>query len=800
MNNNNKLLIALALSLVLYGTNASSEEKKSENVITVTAQKRTENILEVPIAISVFDRDAIEQTGIQQLTELADFIPNLSITQGDDFESRVTIRGVGAQSRNIGFDSRVGIYIDGVYLGQSPAVNQDLIDLEQVEVLRGPQGTLFGKNTVAGAVNLISVKPHDDLEGNVNVNLANFNGVEIKANLNLPLGDTTAVKIAFSSRKRDGYVTNVYNADQVPTEAVGLAPVPLPICDGPGCVFPAMTPTFAPETNDKYNDQDSQSYRVQFRFRPSEKLDINLAFDRLESEKITATASAATDTFGLFANPFATGKNEVSFSATPKESREIFGTALNIDYDLGNDFSFRSITALRDTEATSFQDIDFSPIDYITSLYVDEFEQLTQEFQLISPDDSDFKYVLGLYFYQQEATTDRAVNIGNGGYWFFDQGPDAADDGTSATNFGVVDTDSLAFFMNGSYQINEKFKLGFGFRYSEETKDATWVLDGPNLLNVPIGDTPAGGFSGSHKDTNFAPTISLNYTVSENAQVYGKFSTGFKSGGFNLDWVDDNSLAGGIEFDKETVDSFEFGYKTTAYGDRLSLSAAYFITDYDDYQVNQFFDLGTAGDGRTLTSIRITNAAKVETSGLEIEASFEVTDNFSIHGSLGLLDATFEDFPEGTTDENGTPINAAGNRLPFASETSGSIGFQYYKKLNSMDAELLVRLDANFIGDYFTDIDNAKSVDIFGGGLSCFFYPAECGQLATVESGHVDAYSLVNGRVGLIDTQGDWEVYLWGRNLTDEDQNTNSGTQFLGTLIFTPQTPRTYGIEATYHF
>ncbi|RLA04813.1 MAG: TonB-dependent receptor [Gammaproteobacteria bacterium] len=799
MNNQRKLLIAVAVSSVLYGPTILAEETEKSNVVIVTAQKRAEPLIEVPIAISVFDSEAIDQTGIQGLVELGDSIPNLHISQQDDFESRITIRGVGAESRNIGFDSRVGVYIDGVYLGQSPAVNQDLIDLEQIEVLRGPQGTIFGKNTVAGAISLISVKPHEDLEGSINVNLANFNGVEIKGDINVPLSDEFAVKAAFSSRTRDGYIDNVYNDDQVPTEVYGLAPFPLPVCDE-GCPFPAMTPTDQPETNEKYNNQDTQSYRVQFRYQPTEQLDINLTFDGLQSEANPATSLAATDSFGTIANPFATGEHEVSFSATPKEERDIFGSNLNIDYAFENDFNLRSITAYRDTEASTFQDIDFSPIDYLTSHYVDNFEQVTQEFQLISPDDGDFKYVVGLYYYQQEGKTDRSVDMGNAGYWFLDPDSDPVES-SRAYNAGIVDTESVAIFFNGSYQISEKWDLGFGLRYSEETKDADWILDGPNLSNIPITDTPEGGFHDTHKDTNFAPTISLNYAVSDNGQIYAKYSTGFKSGGFNLDWVDETAYDQGIEFDKETVESYELGYKTKALDNRLSVSTALFISNYDDYQVNQFFDLGTGEDGQTLTSVRITNAAKVETSGLEIEARYLLTDDFTINGSLGLLDATFDDFPDGTTDpETGDPINAAGNRLPFASEFNATLGLQYYKEVSSLDADLLIRLDVNHIGDYYTDIDNAELVDVDGFGLNCMFYPETCGQGATISSGHVDAYTLVNARIGLIDLQGGWEVYLWGRNLTDEDQSLYSGTQFLGTLIYSNQTPRTYGIEATYNF
>ncbi|MEL0069046.1 MAG: TonB-dependent receptor plug domain-containing protein, partial [Gammaproteobacteria bacterium] len=220
--NNKKLLLPLAISMAIYGPTTLGQESEDDNadddnVVIVTAQKRSERLTEVPIAMSVFAEDKIDQTGVQELRELGDFIPNMIVTQGTDFNSRILIRGVGAPSRNIGFDSRVGVYLDGVYLGQGPSVNQDLVDLAQVEILRGPQGTLFGKNTVAGAVSMVSKKPDEFFEGKITVGWGNYNARETKANLNLPLADNMYAKIAVSDRVRDGYITNVYQEGTLPT-------------------------------------------------------------------------------------------------------------------------------------------------------------------------------------------------------------------------------------------------------------------------------------------------------------------------------------------------------------------------------------------------------------------------------------------------------------------------------------------------------------------------------------------------------------------------------------------------------
>ncbi len=835
MKNNKKLLLSLAITTALGGqVGFAADVEDEDNVIIVTAQKRSERITEVPISISVFPEEAIDQTGIQELRELAEFIPNVLITQGTDFNSRILIRGVGAPSRNIGFDSRVGVYLDGVYLGQGPAVNQDLVDLERVEVLRGPQGTLFGKNTVAGAISLISKKPHHEFEAKATANVANYSGTELRVSANMPISDTVTSKVAFSSRKRDGYIQNVFNpADVATTFVAGIdpgtgAPIVVPIA---AAIVGTFNPAFAafgfgphptngigPSTNPPnidLNNQDTQSWRAQVRYQPTDALDINISFDGLSSDRRPVLGVNITDTFGAYPERNAPANDEVSWSNPGLEKRDIDGVALDVSYDMGNDFTFRSITANRFTKIQYQNDTDYGANDLVSLNYEDEYDQTTQEFQIISPDDEDFKYVLGLYYFTQDSKTLRDVFNGNGAFFFSDFSNFSVNyPGLVTSNSGDLTTDSTAFFVSGSYQLNEKWKLGFGVRYTTEDKDVRWQLDGrfSGLFGIATTNPGAGGIPGdivqSRNDTDTSPTVSLNYAYSENTNIYGKFSTGFKSGGYNLDFIDPTALADGIEFNKETVDSYELGLKTSLMDDRLSLNMAYFTANYKDYQVNQFFSLGV-NNGVETTSIRIRNAAEVETDGFEFEAVFKINDDLTINGSLGTLDATFKSFPGGSsprdpiTGVKGLVEDADGNNLPGAADMSASLGIQYYSRIESLDSDLLMRLDMTHTGDYFTTIENVKSRGLngipplpFGNDLTA----GQFGQVTQVPFGHVDAYTLLNGRIGLIDGQGNWEVYLWGRNLTDEDQYVDSFREFFGTLVNTPQTPRTYGVEASYNF
>ena len=647
-------------------------------------------------------------------------------------------------------------------------------------------------------------------------NVFNYNGLEIKGVANFPISETVGLRISASHRERDGFINNVWDPSHVPTTGnfvIGGTPFfGVPLCDSlggttpAGCVAAVPGPGVAPNTTKKLNNVDTQSYRAQLRIQPNDQLDINIAIDGLESDNTALLGAALTDTFGSTVDRFAPGYDDVSYSEDNWTRRDIFGASLNVDYDFDNGFALKSITAFRDTDINYHNDTDASALDFLYIDYTDAYEQTTQEFQLISPDDAALKYVAGVYFYKQDGTTIRDAVTGNAG-WLFGMLP-----GDGAFNWGNVQTDSWAVFLNGSYDFTDLWRLGFGFRYSDETKDVVYHLDGTRSGVFGIGTTPAGGYIDSQSYTNFSPTVNLSYAISDSSNIYASYSTGFKSGGYNLDYITQPDLDAGITFNDETVDSFELGLKGSALDDRLSFNIAAFLANYDDYQVNQFFDLGfDPVTGTQLTSIRISNAAKVETSGIEIEASFSASDSLTFNASIGVLDATFDDFPGGTSVAvadpsvpggiRRDPVNAAGNRLPAATEFNATLGIQHYTKLDSLGADLLFRVDVLHTGDYFTTIENESTRDLTGThGATFTFDIGSFGVPNTVDYGHVDAITTVNARIGLIDDSEAWDVFIWGRNVTDEGEYIDYFRDFFGSLSGTPMTPRTYGIEASYHF
>ncbi|WP_166423676.1 TonB-dependent receptor [Paraglaciecola sp. 20A4] len=710
------------------------EKNKEYEVVVVTAQKRAQKLSEVPIAISSFNAANIEQTSITQLTELADFIPNLSITRTADISSAITIRGIGSNSRNIGFDTRVGVYLDGVYLGQSPALNQELLDLARIEVLRGPQGTLFGKNTVAGAINLISKKPSDELEGQISGSLGNMNAREIQGQINLPISDTSAVKLAATKLDRDGYIKNLL-------------------------------------TGHDLNERDALAYRGQFLTQLSDKLEFNFSIDGLNTERLSFLGEAISDTLGNTLDTGAPNKNEVATTIDTYEKRDIWGAAIDFTYRTDNGYDVKSITAYRDTDSFYRNDSDYATADLLVIEYADQYQQWSQELQLISEQGkSPLDYIAGIYLYRQNADTQRDVINGSLSF-IFGNVP-----GTLVSNSGLVTTDSYAAYFNSGYNLTDTTSLAFGLRYTDETKDIDWLLDGSNSGAFRIGSTD-GRFTDSRGDRYLSYALSVNYALNNSLNSYAKYSTGFKSGGFNLDFITSSDLAAGIEFDKETVGSAELGLKGNFYRNSLIVNFAAFSSVFKNYQVNQFIDLGNGA-----SSISIRNAAQANSQGIELEMTYRPISNLEIQASMGLLNTEFDSFPGGLTGGG----DAEGNSLINAPDSNFSIGVQYLTQINALNADLSWRLDITHSSGFFTTVDNVKTETLTDSTV--------------VDFGHVNTLTLINARIGLLSNDNGWEAYLWGRNLADVRDPIDNRKDFFGTVTANYQEPRTYGVEVKYSF
>jgi len=759
----NVFKLSMLCSAILASTNCVHAQEEAKvateqeiEIIMVTAQKRVQRIIDVPTSIVSVNTDAIEKSGSQQLGDIEDLVPNLTIEDQNSLNNSIAIRGVGAHSRNISFDTRVGVYLDGVYLGQSPGLNQDLMDIQRVEVLRGPQGSLFGKNTVAGAINILTKRPHDTFEGKVKARIGNYNAQQFTGFVNAPLADDIFFKVSANSNKRDGYIENLH-----------------------------------PDALIDIGNKNSTNYRAQLLVESFANLELLLTVDGANADEAPFFGEHVTNAVGSApveaeAAPIRTTYTNV----VPTEDRSASGISLEAIYELESGASVKSITAKRNTELGTRTDLDYSSLDFFELDYFDEYDQFTQEFQYTSPNNDTFEYIVGAYYYQQEAYTNRAAIPGNRavvtgvldatlfaptlaafGLTTFVGTPFESQYPQTVSNEGIIDTKSYALFSNFTYKFGEDWQVGLGLRWGKETKTADWSVDGSisGAFNIATAD-----YNNEKSDNNFLPSLSLNYDVNSNLVAYARIATGSKSGGFNLDFVTEDQIEA-LEFDKETSTNFELGLKGYSNDGSLRYSITAFTTEYDDYQQSQFVDIG---DGKTILSI--SNAATVKTSGVELELSADITDNFTVGFSAGLLSAKFDTFVNGGTADD---PDVSGKRLPNSAEFEAVLSLDYSAEFG--EGTWFAHTDLSYTGDMFTTPNNVKT-----------HYMAATG--TDVEFGYLPSRTLLNASVGVnFDT---WSMSLWARNLADSDNATWSRRQFFGGIDYSYGAPRTVGIEATYKF
>ncbi len=636
---NNKILLPIAISMVLYGTHAVAEEtnEADENIVIVSAQKRNQDELTVPTSVSTLGAEEIQFNGANDLNDLSDMAPNFSTSGEEGYQSAIYMRGVGTWSRNIGFDTRVGIYLDGVYFGQSSALNQAMMGLQQAEVLRGPQGTFFGKNTVAGAVNLISIKPdNSEPEGRVGFEIGNFGLKQFSGRYNIPLSDSTAIQFTAMTNDFDGQYTNINSGTAVEVGA-----------------------------------RDNRSYRLQLSHDFGNNIELYVSYDNSEASGSRVNGEALTGPFGNFKlefwndapnlgafnpipyliGPIAAMDQSsldpfvINSSQTPQNNYDSSGLNVTLSFETDNGATLKSISSMRNSFSFYVSDTDYSPNELLHVEFADDYENPSQEFQWISADDEEFEYFAGVYFYDQKGTTNRDAIPGSTAtfpLWMalgiparlgfpdgfngcmsetldlFDPATYCFFDGPAVFNRGSVDVSSWAIYGNTSIKIADNTHVDIGFRYTDEEKTAGFRLgdDGNPFLRAAF-DVGAGTVDGIYTDDFVSHSIGVRHQ-SGNTNYYIKNSTGFKSGGFNTDFINQGILDAGALFNKETVNSWELGVKGRYMEGDLKFTLAIFDAEYDDYQVNQFVALGA--DSSTIT---ISNVEKAFTSGLELNSCSE---------------------------------------------------------------------------------------------------------------------------------------------------------------------------------
>ena len=574
-----------ALSMAA-GTAWAQEPAALEEVV-VTAQKRTEDVQDVPVSVLAFGAAALERLNAQQLGDIERAAPNVSFGSGAGGSfNAIGVRGVIDSSRNIGVDARVSVYVDGVYVGRSYATDQSLLGIERVEVLRGPQGTLYGKNTVAGALNITTQKPGDTLAGQAEVELGSYDYRRLAGRFNLPLGDTAALSVSVARETRDGYIRNVTR-------------------------------------NTDLNGVDRWAGRVQLRLRPTDRLTLDFAADALDEGQ----PFVLYEGLGGTAARLAPGPFTIAHDTDERDSRSYAGLSASADYQITDDLTLTSITAFRKSRYDFLQEEDYLPTFVARSNFNERSRQFTQELRLASSETERFSWLAGVFYMDEELETNR-----------LSEGGPALRNGFVRTP-GSIQTRSAAAFAHVNYDITPQLKVNGGLRLTYERKSLDFsIVDTMGLF------TNFENFRDKREDTDLSPKIGVQYYPSEEVMLFASLSRGFKSGGWNADTI---TTLEGIAFDPEEATSFEAGLKSTLFERRLRLNLTGFVTRYEDYQVFQFITLSNGGTLITFTNAgEVTTQgleAEIEAvpvSGLTLSASGAYTeakfDSFADGGGLGV--------------------------------------------------------------------------------------------------------------------------------------------------------------------
>lgn len=739
-----RLVAACALAT---GAAAVSAQPILEEVI-VTAQKREQSLQDAPIAITAFGAEDIETRGIRDVQDIGLFVPNVQIapSPGGSTGATIAIRGSTTINPAITWEPTVGLYLDGVFLGKNLGGIFEVAELERVEVLRGPQGTLYGKNTVGGAVNLITRQPGEELGGFAEATAGNYGYTSFRGRIDSGamgtvgqgLGQVRA-SLAFSTRNRDGFYDNV---DSDPTGG--------------------FNPFVNPRSSDTFDDMDSTAIRLDVVADVTDSVTVRYTYDDSSIDKqptmgqLTDVSEAAfagfelgflADLQALYEVPEQTRADRISNDESDFEKSDVSGHALNVSIEFG-DITFRSITSQRELKWDDKLDIDGTPMNLFTSARLVDYEQVSQEFQLLGGNDT-VQWVTGLYYFNEKGDVFNPIQF----FGLFGAPADENEyglDNTSLAAFGQVEWSPVSA---------PELTLTAGLRYTEEEKDQ-YIIHPQNST----GGVGAFDLTASDTWSNTTGTFIANYDLSDGVSVYGKVAQGWKAGGFNGEAPFADAFFDSYE--PEEVVSYELGLKSRLLDNRLQLNVAAFRNDITDMQFSVFLE-GTGGAAST-----VDNAGAATVQGLEVELMAQLTDSLRIGANYGYLDTTYDEFTELGQDVRDQ------KDFPYAPEGSASVDVDW-TVMQSNWGRLDAHIDWSYRDDYVPYTNKEQNIE-----------------------SQIAAYDVVNARLTLDDIQlgqGSLRLSLWGRNILDEEYRENTIPFGLWTISYWGE-PATYGADIRYSF
>ncbi|MCB1044189.1 MAG: TonB-dependent receptor [Acidobacteria bacterium] len=637
-----RLFVIACLCLPLAAQDETEEKKQEQPTyveeLVVTAQRREQSIQDVPLAVSAFKAETLEQMGTQTINELQMHVPNVTLVPSRATNNTLTayVRGIGQADPLWGFEPGVGVYVDDVYIARPQGAMLEVFDVDRIEILRGPQGTLYGRNTIGGALKYVTKAYDPTPGGKIKAALGNYTQTDLVVSGHTPLGsDALIIGGSVAVLQRDGFGN------------------------------------YLPSGEENYN-KDMLTGRLSLEYRPSDSFFLRLALDELRDDSNSKQGYRVTPE-----DPNDPSSQQVwddiydSYAGIGHEnSVETSGQSLMMQWIINDQYSFKSITAHRDGHTDTPIDFDSLEEPYfdVPAFYDDD--QLTQEFQL-QFDGDHIHGIAGLYYLDGDASG------------AFDVVLSQVAGGFTILQAGDVETKSFAAFADVTWEWNDQWSMVAGARYTKDDKDVYVLRENFLGLGSPtFGNDAAfslGAVTDYTNDRSFSevtPRFGINYSPNDDTLTYFAYNRGFKSGGFDMRG---NAQAAPLTkegYDSEIVDAFEFGMKTMI-GSRTRLNTAVFFSDYQDIQVTTQFAIDSDGDGvdDTFQSL-LRNAGNAEMKGIEMELFSQATDKLGINFNVGYTDAEFVDFPG--FDLEGNPIDLSDSKdIPHTPDWTGNLGFNY---------------------------------------------------------------------------------------------------------------------------
>ena len=744
---NQKRLTLLFMFVVMAPCNISINANEESagfalEEITVTARKTEENLQEVPISVSAFSSVDIAARGLEDLEDLALHVPNVNFSQWTG-QAIISVRGIADQEHFVTSDPLVGVYVDGVYIARQQGALLDLIDLERIEVLKGPQGTLFGKNTVGGAISILSKKPQGEGDGYLKVTAGEDERVNLQGSYDFSITDDLSLSLSGLYKRRDCLLRRENDN---------------------ACV----------------GDEDIKVFRAYANYEASEDFSAALILDgSWDDSHSQVTGTSVVDPAGIFIflhdlaraadptipayNPVGLGKPFVAEGNGPTDDdNRSLGASLQLEWDISDNMTVRSLTAYREFDAKTNVEFDSSRLTVFQNhpLYTIS-DQFSQELVLEGRAfDDRINWLAGMYYFNEDALTDQSIRLPS---VFFLGG------------FNIVtnsEAESISGFGHVSYNLTESIRVSGGVRYTSETREFdSWadflVAPGARGFNNPV--------SGKETFTAWTPKVTLDYKPTNDILLYASVSRGFRSGGFNGQTTQSNPNF--VSFDPEFAYNYELGFKSTLWDQRIIFNASAFFLDYKDKQFA--FQVVDPADVNTLISVR-DNAAGAEVLGVETDLKVALTEKLKFEAGFAFNDSKYTDLRD---DAVGLRISLDSPFL-YAPKYTANIGVQYTEQDFAGIGSASLRVDTSYKSRIYFNDAVAELQDPFCGPFN-----------------YQDDYAIVNARVNFSPHNANWNLTFYGNNLSDKIIFSRN-LCIPGTGFDTPAygSPRELGIGVRYDF